>query len=118
LTRVLSQFSQFFQLPQVRPGSEHIYMLYPIVIKDDRIEKEDLLLFLEKHGLETRHFMPLLTQPIYKRLFGDIEDRYPVAKELVARGFIIGSHPYLKNDDIVYIRDLLKNYLRHEKLLA
>ena len=118
LTYALSQFSEFFQLPQVRPDAEHIYMLYPIVVKDSRIEKEDFVLFLEKNGIETRLFMPLLTQPIYKRLFGDIESHYPVAKTLVACGFIIGSHPYIGDDDIVYIRDLFKKYLRHEKFLA
>ena len=118
LTKVLSEFSDFFQLPKIRPGAEHSYMLFPIVIRDERIEKEDLLLFLEENGVETRLFMPILTQPIYKKIFGDIEDQYPVAKNLVNRGFIIGSHPYLSSDDIKYLYSLFKTYLKNEKLLA
>lgn len=117
MTKALAEFSPFFQLPEVRPQSEHIYMLYPIVITDDRIEKEDFLLFLEENGVETRLFMPLLTQPIYKKIFGDIENKYPVAKKLVENGFIIGCHPYLSDDDIKYVHNLFKKYLENAKLL-
>lgn len=117
ITNMLSEFNDFFQLPKVRPKSDHIYMLFPIVIKDSRIEKEDFLLYLEENGVETRLFMPLLTQPIYKKIFGDIEDQFPVAKKLVANGFIIGSHPFLTHNDIKYLYQLFKKYLENEKLL-
>lgn len=117
ISEKLSKFGKYFQLPAVRENSEHIYMLYPIVIKDPRIEKEDLLLFLEKHGVETRLFMPLLSQPIYKKIFGDIEDKYPVAKHLVSNGFIIGSHPYISDEDIKYLENLFYTFLKNEKLL-
>lgn len=117
LTKALSKFSQFFQLPKVRPGSEHIYMLFPIIICDERIEKEDLLLFLEKHGVETRLFMPLLSQPVYKKLFGDIIVKFPVAQMLEDKGFIIGSHPYLTDNDIKYVQSLFGLFLKNAKLL-
>lgn len=117
LTKALGAFSPFFQLPQTRADSEHIYMLFPIVILDDRIVKEDFLLFLEENGVETRLFMPLLSQPIYKKIFGDIEDEFLVAKRLVERGFIIGSHPSFSNLDIKYLHGLFKKYLKDAKLL-
>lgn len=117
LTKALSKFTAFFQLPQIRPEAEHIYMLYPIVIIDERIVKEDFLLFLEENGVETRLFMPLLSQPIYKKIFGDIEDQFPVAKSLVEKGFIIGSHPSFSKLDIEYVYELFKKYLLNEKLL-
>jgi len=118
LTEVLNGFSDFFQFPKVRPDSEHIYMLFPIIIKDARIEKEDLLLFLEENNIETRLFMPLLSQPIYKKIFGDIESLYPIARELVSRGFIIGSHPYLSENDIKYVQNSFQTFLKNEGLLA
>ena len=117
MTHSLSKFSRFFQLPKIRERSEHIYMLYPIVILDDRIEKEDLLLYLEQNGVETRLFMPLLSQPIYKKIFGEIEDQYPTAKHLVERGFIIGSHPYLSNVDIRYVQNLFSKFLEKRGFL-
>jgi dTDP-4-amino-4,6-dideoxygalactose transaminase len=92
-------------------------MLFPIVIIDDRIQKEDFLLFLEENGVETRLFMPLLSQPIYKKIFGEIEDRYPVAKRLTEKGFIIGCHPYLLNSDIRYVRNLFLDFFRRQGLV-
>lgn len=117
ITQTLTPFSKFFQLPKIRPSSEHIYMLYPIIILDDRIEKEDFLLFLETHGIETRLFFPLLSQPIYKKVFGDIEYKYPIAKRLVEKGFIIGSHPYLTIKDVNYIQEIFGMYLKDKGLL-
>lgn len=117
LTKALSKYDRFLQLPKIRENSEHIYMLYPIVLIDDRIEKEDLLLFLEENGVETRLFMPLLSQPIYKKIFGEIEDNYPIAKKLTERGFIIGSHPYLSDQDIKYVQNLFYTFLKNKKLI-
>lgn len=118
MTEALSIYSDFFQLPELRPGAEHIYMLYPVVIMDDRIERDDLLLFLEEQGIETRLFFPLLTQPIYKKIFGNIENQYPVAKRLVKDGFIIGCHPYLKEKDIKYLLNCFKTYLKTRGLIS
>ncbi len=118
ITKSLKMFSQLFELPKTRNGSEHIYMFYPIVIKNNRIEKEDFLLFLEENGVETRLFMPLLNQPIYKKIFGDTENEYPIAKQLVDKGFLIGCHQYLKEADIKYLGNLFKRYLNDEGLLA
>ena len=117
LTEALSKYDRFLQLPKVRKNSEHIYMLYPIVLIDDRIEKEDLLLVLEENEVETRLFMPLLSQPIYKKIFGEIEDNYPIAKKLTERGFIIGSHPYLSDQDIKYVQNLFYTFFKNKKLI-
>ncbi|MCL4418232.1 MAG: DegT/DnrJ/EryC1/StrS family aminotransferase [Actinobacteria bacterium] len=117
LTESLKPFSKYFQLPQIRPHAEHIYMLYPIIITNDKIEKEDFLLYLETHGIETRLFFPLLSQPIYKKIFGDIDSQYLVAKRLVEKGFIIGSHPYLTKLDIKYIQEIFRSYLIKKGIL-
>ena len=91
-------------------------MLSPIVITDHRIQRDNFLLYLELNGVETRLFFPILSQPIYKKLFGNIESRYPVAQMLVKRGFIIGSHPYISQQDIDYLHKLIEKYLEKKKL--
>lgn len=111
MVKTLEEFSDYFQLPQVRPQSEHIYMLFPIIIKNKKIDRNDFLLYLENNGIETRLFFPLLSQPVYKKLFGDIQDQYPVTEKLVKNGFIIGSHPTFTQSDIKYVHDLFKKYL-------
>lgn len=117
ITEILSDFSRFFQLPKLREGAEHIYMLYPMVILDKRIKRDDLLLYLEERGIETRLFFPLLSQPIYRKIFGNIENQYPIAKNLVASGFIIGCHSFLKSSDLKYLKNVFSSYLKSRGLI-
>jgi len=113
LNKHLSEFAEYLQLPETRKNAEHIYMLYPVVIKNKNIDRDDLLLYLEANGIETRLFFPLLSQPIYKKLFGDIEKNYPVAKHLVERGFIIGSHRYVTEEMAIKVNKIFKNYFNN-----
>jgi len=38
------------------------------------VKREDLVNFLEENLIETRFLLPLLNQPVYKKIFGDIEN--------------------------------------------
>jgi len=110
LRRALSAFSEHIQLPAVRPHTDPTFMLYPLILTNPNIDLDLFLLFLEQHGIETRLFFPLLQQPMYKKIFGDIEHMYPVAKHLTDRGFIIGCHPELFTRDIHYIHDIFSAF--------
>lgn len=111
LTKNLSRFSEYLQLPKIRPETEHGFMLYPIVIKNNEVNREKLIVYLETHGIETRYLMPLLNQPVYKKLFGNnLEQKYPTAKYLNKNGFIIGCHHYLNYSDLRYIVKVFTNF--------
>ncbi len=97
------------QLPSQRKDTEHAYMLYPLVARDG-IDREALLLHLERAGIETRHLMPLINQPIYRKLFGDLEPHYPVAARLNRLGFAIGCHQGLGREDLDYIVHAFESY--------
>ncbi len=101
LTEGLKDLEDRIQLPTVPPGREHMFMLYPIVLRDS--PKTGLVNFLEDGGIETRDLMPLINQPVYKKMFGDLEQRYPVAKRLNQSGFYVGCHQYLARADIDYL---------------
>ncbi|MBI5224934.1 DegT/DnrJ/EryC1/StrS family aminotransferase [Candidatus Micrarchaeota archaeon] len=103
LTGGLSKFGDRIQLPYTLPGNEHSYMLFPIVITDKNIDRHNLTFFLEKNGIETRFMFPLLSQPVYVKLFGDLEGQYPVAKWINSNGFYIGCHQALTKQDLDYI---------------
>lgn len=108
-TENLSSLSEHLQLPHVPIDREHNFMMYPIVLKNEA--KTGLVNFLEKNNVETREMVPLTNQPVYKRFFGDdFESRYPVAKWINQNGFYIGCHPYLKNKEIKYVVELIKEY--------
>jgi len=74
-------------------------MVFPLVIKDKRISRDDLIYWLENRGVETRYMSPMINQPVYRRLFGDLEPKYPVAAYINKNGFYIGCHPEITRED-------------------
>lgn len=101
LIKGLSEFEDRLQLPHGRAGSDHSYMLFGLVLKGQ--DKTPLVNFLEDKGVETRDMLPLLNQPVYKKLFGDLEPKFPVARELNRSAFYIGCHQYMNADDADYV---------------
>ena len=110
LTAGLREFEHRLQLPTCPPDRDHTYMLYGLVLRG--ADKKPLLNFLEDRGVETRDMLPLLSQPIYKCLFGDLEPQYPVARELNRCGFYIGCHQYMSSDDADYVIQQFRDYFR------
>ena len=112
LIRLLKPLANQLQLPEAPAGFEHAYMMFPLVIKDKRIDKWELIYFLESCGIATRELLPLLNQPAYKKTFGDLEDKYPVAKMINRQGFYFGCHPYMSVADIRFIAAKLYEFLQ------
>jgi perosamine synthetase len=110
LNEGLGAWQDFLQLPQTRPGSEHSFMFYPLVIRDPRARRPELITYLEDNAIETRYLLPLINQPIYRRLFGDLDELYPVATWLNQNAFYIGCHPDLSDDDVEYMIDCFGQY--------
>lgn len=106
LTKHLSVYEDRVQLPLVRPGTEHAFMMYPLVMRNE--PKQDICLYLEERGIETREMLPLTNQPVYASWCN--EDDYPVAKWINQNGFYIGCHQDLRRADLDYIIDTFKGY--------
>ncbi len=97
----LSHLEKSIQLPVIPPDREHAFMLFPIVVRNGR--RDELIRFLEQNQIETRYMMPLLSQPIYRELFGDTEQDYPVAAHIDRNGFYIGCHHGFGKPELDYI---------------
>lgn len=110
LSAGLKEFEGRLQLPFCPPGRDHTFMLYGLVLKNE--DKAPLVNFLEDRGVETRDLLPLLNQPVYKKMFGDIESKFPVAKSLNRSGFYIGCHQYMTENDADYVIAQFREYFR------
>jgi dTDP-4-amino-4,6-dideoxygalactose transaminase len=78
LLKKLKPLEKYLQLPWCSPKTEHSFMMFPIVVREGvGVKKQDLVMHLEEHNMETRDMLPLLNQPVYKELFGDLEKKYP-----------------------------------------
>lgn len=101
LTAHLQDTEKYLQLPYAPDYVDHSYMMYPIVIRQDApFSRDDLTHFLEKQNIETRPMLPLLNQPIYRKLFGDLEKEYPVAAWIDHFGFYVGCHHGLTQEQL------------------
>jgi dTDP-4-amino-4,6-dideoxygalactose transaminase len=106
--RYLDRFAglaDVLQLPTVPPDRDHVFMLFPLVVREG--SKRGLVNHLEANGVETRDLLPLLNQPVYRKLFGDLEPQYPVARWLNRGGFYIGCHQYITDAEVDHVTDVL-----------
>lgn len=98
------------QLPTIPQGSDHVFMLFPIVLRDE--DKTGLVNHLEDHGIETRDIPALVNQPIYQSLYPDLATRFPVASWITANGFYVGCHQFLKPSDVDRISEVIHSYFQ------
>ena len=102
----LKKWGKYMQLPTIFDCAEHSFMMFPIVVKTSDIKRDDLTFFLEENDIETRLMLPLINQPYLKKMFGeDLEERFPVAKNINNNGFYIGCHQELSKKELLYIID-------------
>lgn len=85
---------------------DHAYMMFPMIVDD----RDKLMEWLESFGIHTRTIMPLTNQPIVKKLLGNIEDKFPIAKWCNNNGLLVGCHQYLKKDDLDFIVDKIEEF--------
>jgi len=99
----LAPLGDRLQLPNPRPEAEHAWMFYPIVVTDTSIDRADLVHHLEARGIETRYLLPLINQPVYRALYGDLDAQYPVAAMLNERAFYVGCHVEMTDADADHV---------------
>jgi dTDP-4-amino-4,6-dideoxygalactose transaminase len=103
LNKKLKTYSDVFQLPMY--SDDVSYFAYPILIKDNKINREELMKSLEKRGVETRPLFGCIPtqQPAYKYLKQKYDGRLPNADFIGRNGFYIVCHQYLTQEDLDYI---------------
>ena len=104
---MLQPFEDKIVLPDF--NRSNAWMFFPIVCKKES-DRNKLCLFLEKKGIQTRWIMPLTNQPVYKGMWRVYD--YPMANIINRRGFLIGSHHFLKPADLKYVYECFKEYFK------
>jgi len=119
LFKGLEKYKHLIQLPKCQEHIEHTYMMFPILIKKEpKLQRRELITFLESHNIETRPMLPLLNQPVYKKIFGELEEKYPIASYINQHGFYIGCHHGLTKEDLDYVISVFDEYFQYRKELA
>ncbi len=103
-------------LPPEADWAKNIYWLYSILIQDDfGTSRDELLTKLAERGIETRpFFIPMHKQPVFEEM-GLISGDYPIADELCAKGICLPSSSSLKENQINYVCDAIKEIQKTAK---
>lgn len=98
---LMSQLPDFF-FPITDP-TKHSFMFFPMIVND----RDELMLHLEKCGIQTRTMMPLTTQPLVKPY---LKKKYLNADYINQHGLLIGCHQYLTKKELDYIVDSIRSF--------
>lgn len=83
--------------------SHHAFMFFPMLVE----RRDELMLHLEKYGIQTRTMMPLTIQPVVKSYLKKV---YPVADYVNEHGLLIGCHQYLTLNDLDYVVEKIRSF--------
>lgn len=81
----------------------HSFMFFPAYVE----RRDELMVYLEKNGIQTRTMMPLISQPITKPY---LNKKYPVAKYIEDHGILLPCHQYLKKKDLDYMIERVRSF--------
>jgi len=102
---------QYFIFQTEEYHSDCVFQFFPILIRESSLNREHLLSYLFKEGIDSRVLLSLTNQPKFIDLFGDIRERYPNSNYCNDNGFIVGCHQNLDEDDMEYVIEILERYV-------
>ncbi|MAI59529.1 MAG: hypothetical protein CMM92_00730 [Rickettsiales bacterium] len=120
LMNLMKEFNDFFIYQHEKKKSFHTWFGFTIIIKNLKvINRDKLCKFLNKNGVETRVIVSgnFVSQPVVKTFKHRVVGNLTNASKIMTNGFSIGIHQNLGNNQIKYIYDVFKKYLKRENLL-
>lgn len=82
---------------------DHSFMFFPAYVK----KRDELMVHLEKNGIQTRTMMPLISQPITKPY---LKKKYPVAEMINQKGLLLPCHQFLEKKDLDYMIEKIREF--------
>jgi len=112
----LSNYDQYFDLPEQNPNAETGWLAFPAIIKDGSpFTRTDLQIFLEKRNIQTRVVFTgnILRQPGYKNIkcIGAADD-FVNADRVMRGGILLALHHGLTNEMIDHVHHSISKFLK------
>lgn len=110
----LAPYEDFLVLFRPGPGEEISPLCYPVVVRREAsFERFELTKFLEQRGVETRPAFGCIPtqQPAY-RWTGHRAGEFPGAEYVGSRGFYIGCHQNITDDDAAYVVGVFDDFMK------
>lgn len=114
----MKDLEEYFILPETTENADPSWFGFMITIKNDRINRINLLKYLEENNIQTRLlFVGNITrQPLFSdlkidkdyRVIGDLNNTNIITE----KSFWIGVYPKLNDDMINYMIDTIRDYVK------
>jgi dTDP-4-amino-4,6-dideoxygalactose transaminase len=116
LTKLLTEFGEYMELPTVKGNVKHAFYYYAILLKKDLLKKVsrdifDKMLRAENIVPTSYYPRPLHLQEAY-RFLGYVKSDFPVAEDVCNRSITVPIHPALNRTDMFDI------YTAIDKIIA
>jgi CDP-4-dehydro-6-deoxyglucose reductase, E1 len=114
LTENLQDLSSSLILPQPTVGSDPAWFGYPITIRNKKLDRTELLQYLNKHKIDTRLLFAgnLTKQPYFEdrkyRVSGNLEN----TDQIMNQTFWVGLYPGLTEEMLNFTIDKIKTWLK------
>ena len=116
LLKFFQQYERYFILPQQDVRVYTQWLSFPLTIKNNApFSRFEIVSYLEENNIQTR---PIFTGIITKQPgFTDIpckslQKSFPVAEEIMERGFVVGCHQGLTDDHINKLEEIFIRFLK------
>jgi len=115
MTQQLSKIENV-AIPEAPSGYYHVYQMYPIVIKDGKVTRDNLKEYLAQKGIMTRvYFDPVHLSQFYRKTFGYRGGELPVTEKVSEEILSLPIYPTLSKEEIDYIAEMIHSFFLDKK---
>jgi len=118
LFKFFSNYEKYFILPKQLPEVKTNWLGFPLTIKSTApFNRQEITTFLERNNIQTRPVFTgdILRQPAFEHLVettGQKPSDFPVADEVMRRGFLVGCHHGLSEEQMSHLIGTLELFLK------
>lgn len=107
-TKYLKPYSKQVQVPIAESRNTHTWFVYVILIKNSKIDRDDIIELLKKKGISTKTYLPSIHLfSFYRDTFGYKKGDFPLSESVSNKALALPFYIGLKEGDIKYICDVL-----------
>lgn len=114
LSRFFSEYQDLLYLPKELPKTQTAWHVYPLTIKDKRIDRIELMKYLEANNIQTRPIFTgnILRQPGFSKIkHNSRKKKFPVADHIMGNGILIGVHHGMEEKHLKKMKKVFEGFL-------
>lgn len=109
----LKPYNELAEIPRIAKKNMHTWFVYALVIKNKKINRDELIMQLEAEGVSSKPYLPSIHLfDFYKKSFGYKTGDFPVSEMISRYSIALPLYIGLKEKDIKYIVNKLIEILK------